>query len=341
MHHKRLCKADLPGLVDGWLEQATVYAALSRGDYAEFQPVDEGAQVDLDYAANTRYPPKSLFLPQSETMFHLRRGELRPTVVPASPQVVLGIRPCDARAVQLLDGVFMDELHPDPYWIEKRQATTLVALGCTHPCETCFCTTVGSSPFDQRGVDAILIEVGDGYVAAVRSDKGEALFGSLPDASPEQVQATIQVQTAAIAGMDKPFEAEGLRDKLYDLFDSDFWAEVQQSCLGCGVCTFLCPTCHCFDIVDEVQRGERVRNWDTCMFRIYSQEASGHNPRPTNVERTRQRIMHKYAYFQDLFHEIGCTGCGRCVRYCPVDLDIRHIIQSASEYVPVSATAAS
>ena len=130
--------------------------------------------------------------------------------------------------------------------------------------------------------------------------------------------------------MDTPFETEGIRDKLYDLFESDFWAEVQQSCLGCGVCTFLCPTCHCFDIVDEVQRSERVRNWDTCMFRIYSQEASGHNPRPTNVERTRQRIMHKYAYFLDLFQEIGCTGCGRCVRHCPVDLDIRHIIHSAS-----------
>jgi ferredoxin len=161
----------------------------------------------------------------------------------------------------------------------------------------------------------------------------------LPDASPAQVTATIQVQTAAIAGMDKPFEPEGIRDKLYDLFESDFWAEIQQSCLGCGVCTFLCPTCHCFDIVDEVQRSERVRSWDTCMFRIYSQEASGHNPRPTNVERTRQRIMHKYAYFLDLFHEIGCTGCGRCVRYCPVDLDIRHIVKSASVYADAHAPA--
>jgi len=327
---KRLSKAALPGLIDAWLEQATVYGALRRGDYAEFQPLSEGAQVDLDYAVNTRYPPKSLFLPQSETMFRLRRGELR---VPASgvpPQILVGIRPCDARAVQLLDGVFMDEEHPDPYWIDKREATTLIGLGCTEPCETCFCTTVGSSPFDQRGVDVMLIEVRDDeYVATVRTEKGEALFDALPDASPEQIRNTIQVQTAAVAGMEKPFDPEGIRERLYDLFESDFWSEIQQSCLGCGICTFLCPTCHCFDIVDEVQRGERVRNWDTCMFRIYSQEASGHNPRPTNVERTRQRIMHKYAYFLDLYDEIGCTGCGRCVRHCPVDLDIRHIIQAA------------
>jgi hypothetical protein len=265
---KRLSKADLPGLVDGWLEGVTVYASLRRGDYAEFQPLDQGAQVDLDFAANTRYPPKSLFLPQSETMFRLQRNELASAVAPVSPQVVLGIRPCDARAIQLLDGVFMDELHPDPYWIARREATTLIALGCNQPCETCFCTTVGSSPFDKRGVDVMLIEVGDQYVVDVRTEKGEALFGGLPDASPQQAQEVIHIQASAIAGMEKPFETEGLRDRLYDLFDSDFWAEVQQSCLGCGVCTYLCPTCHCFDIVDEVQRGERVRNWDTCMFRI-------------------------------------------------------------------------
>ena len=129
MHHKRLHKADLPGLIDEWVAQATVYAPLSRNGYAEFQPVGEGAQVDLDYAANTRYPPKSLFLSQSETMFRLRRGELRSAVAPTSPQVVLGIRPCDARAVQLLDGVFMDELHPDPYWVEKVHAVISLKKG--------------------------------------------------------------------------------------------------------------------------------------------------------------------------------------------------------------------
>jgi ferredoxin len=229
----------------------------------------------------------------------------------------------------LLDGVFAEDGHPDPYWIQKREQTTIVALGCASPCATCFCTTVGSGPFDKRGVDVMLIEVDDDYVADVRSEKGEALWRHMPDASQEQIDASRQVQTRAAAKMKAPFETEGIKDKLYSLFESGFWSEIQQSCLGCGVCTFLCPTCHCFDIVDEVQRSERVRNWDTCMFRIYSQEASGHNPRPTNIERTRQRIMHKYAYFLDLFQEIGCTGCGRCVRHCPVDLDIRHIIHSA------------
>ena len=208
----------------------------------------------------------------------------------------------------------------------------MVALGCAKPGATCFCTTVGSGPFDARGVDVMLTDTGDAYVADIRTDRGEALFESVPAASEAQVEAASMVQAAASAQMPLAFETEGIRDVLYDLFESGFWAEIQQSCLGCGVCTLLCPTCHCFDIVDEVQRGERVRNWDSCMFRIYSQEASGHNPRPTNVERTRQRIMHKYAYFIEGYGEIGCTGCGRCVRHCPVGLDIRQIIDSARSW---------
>jgi ferredoxin len=326
---KILSKADLPETLGRWQGRATVYAPTRRGDLAEFQPLSDPRQADLHFAANTRYPPKSLFLPQSETMFRVGSTGFESVEGNMIPRVIVGIRACDARAVQLLDEVFAGEDYQDPYWAEKRERTALVVLGCADPCETCFCTTVGSGPFDRRGGDAILIDIGDEYVADVRNAKVQALFDHLPDASQDQVDASRQVQTTAASKMEKPFETDGIRDKLYGLFESDYWFEIQQSCLGCGVCTFLCPTCHCFDIVDEVQRSERVRNWDTCMYRIYSQEASGHNPRPTNVERTRQRIMHKYAYFLDLFDEIGCTGCGRCVRYCPVNLDIRQMIHRA------------
>ncbi len=330
--YKVLPKADLPRLIEKWMTQATVYAPVRQGDFTKFEPLSDPAQADLYYAANTRYPPKALFLPQSEVMFRAKNGEFESTEDEVSSRVILGIHSCDTRALQLLDGVFLTGDYQDPYWAKKREQTTLVVLGCADPCETCFCTSVGSGPFDKRGADVMLIDVGDEYVADVRNEKGQALFDHLPDASQEQVDTSRQVQAAAAAKMKKPFESAGIKDKLYSLFDSDFWPKIQQSCLGCGVCTFLCPTCYCFDIVDEAQRNERVRNWDTCMFRIYSQEASGHNPRPTNTERVRQRIMHKYAYFMELYDEIGCTGCGRCVRYCPVDLDIRQIIRSAQAW---------
>jgi ferredoxin len=304
-------------------------APVRRGNLVEFRPLYGADQEVLYLETNTRYPPKSLFLPQSEEMFYVQDVDFVPAHTEAPTRTILGIRPCDARALQLLDGVFASPENQDPYWVQRREQTTLVVLGCTSPCETCFCTTVGSGPFDARGADAVLIESGNGYLVDVRSEKGEALFDDLADASQGQVQASRQVKADALSRMERAFETEGVQDKLYGLFESDFWFEIQQACLGCGVCTFLCPTCHCFDIVDEIQKSERVRNWDSCMFRIYSQEASGHNPRPTNVERTRQRIMHKYAYFLENYGEIGCTGCGRCVRNCPAAIDIRETIRSA------------
>jgi sulfhydrogenase subunit beta (sulfur reductase) len=330
--HKIVSKTDLPLLIDEWQRQATVYAPLHSGGRSAFEQLDSGAHAELYLRANTRYPPKSLFLSQSEPMFYAQGTDLEPVPLPTYPRVIFGVRACDARATQLLDGIFGRSGSPDPSWVQRRERTTLVGLGCTQPGATCFCSTVGSGPFDVRGVDVMLTDIGEAYLAEVQTDRGAALFGSARQASQEEVDAARQLQEAAASSMEAPFEAAGIRDVLYDLFETSFWYKVQQSCLGCGVCTFLCPTCHCFDIVDEVQRRERVRNWDTCMFRIYSQEASGYNPRPTNVERTRQRIMHKYAYFLDNHDEIGCTGCGRCVRYCPVGLDIRQVIRSARSW---------
>jgi sulfhydrogenase subunit beta (sulfur reductase) len=327
--YKILPKPDLTRLIDEWRVDATVYGPVRQGDVVGFQPLTGSGDGDLYLAANTRYPPKSLFLPQSEAMFRVAGSGLAPVEAASSDRVVLGIRPCDARACQLLDSVFAGSAYTDPYWSEKRRQTAVIALGCTDPCETCFCTAVGSGPFDGRGADVMLTDIGDAYVAEASSPRGQSLLSGLKDASRQQVDAASEAQAKALAAMERPFELDGIRETLYGLFDDDFWYDVQQPCLGCGVCTFLCPTCHCFDIVDEAQRRERVRNWDTCMFRMYSQEASGHNPRPTNVERTRQRIMHKYAYFTELYDEVGCTGCGRCVRYCPVGIDIRQIIRSS------------
>jgi len=326
---KILPKADLATTIDQWRVEATVYAPVRQEEVVGFQPLTGSGNGCFTLDANSRYPPKSLFLPQSEALFRVAGSDLEPVEGDSSERIVFGIRPCDARACQLLDGVFAGTEYTDPYWSEKRRHTTLVALGCTDPCETCFCTAVGSGPFDSRGADVTLTDIGEVYVAQADTAQGEALLSRLQDASQEQIDASSQAQAEARAAMARPFELDGIRETLYGLFDDEFWYDVQQPCLGCGVCTFLCPTCHCFDIVDEAQRGERVRNWDTCMFRIYSQEASGHNPRPTNVERTRQRIMHKYAYFGELYDEVGCTGCGRCVRYCPVGIDIRQIIRSS------------
>ncbi len=190
---------------------------------------------------------------------------------------------------------------------------------------------MGYGPFNHAALDALLTDTGDSYFVEVFSQKAESLFDRLPKASEEQITTLLEFQKKISEGMRIAFDTTDIKQKLDNIFESNYWFKISESCLGCGVCTFLCPTCFCFDIVDEVQRNERVRNWDTCMFRIYSQEASGHNPRPSRKERTRQRLMHKYSYWLDHIGKIGCTGCGRCVRYCPVGLDIRAMIRTASE----------
>ena len=128
-------------------------------------------------------------------------------------------------------------------------------------------------------------------------------------------------------------EIDGLKEKLDRSFENPIWQELTEKCLGCGVCTYLCPTCHCFDIVDETHAstGQRMRTWDSCQFPQFTLQASGVNPRATVKERFRQRVMHKFSYMIESYEQIGCVGCGRCVTECPVNLDIRHVVNSISK----------
>ncbi|MGV8025718.1 MAG: 4Fe-4S dicluster domain-containing protein [Anaerolineaceae bacterium] len=244
-------------------------------------------------------------------------------------KIIFGLHPCDVHAMQLLDHALIDEENPDLYWKQKRESAIIISYACITPEETCFCTAVGGSPFNTAGSDVLLVELDDDCCIYLLTEKGISLFKALPDAENTQLQKVKKLIKKVETAMPAAFPKQELHDALLASFETDFWQEVSQPCLGCGVCTFLCPSCFCFDIVDETVRKERVRNWDTCMFRTYSLEASGHNPRPTKVERTRQRVMHKFAYWVDLIGEIGCTGCGRCVKYCPVNIDIREIAETA------------
>ncbi|MBW2109544.1 MAG: 4Fe-4S dicluster domain-containing protein, partial [Deltaproteobacteria bacterium] len=218
-------------------------------------------------------------------------------------------------------------------WVKARQATTLVGLVCTKPCSTCFCTSVGGGPFDTTGLDVLLTEVDDVLFARALSKKGQDLLqaaGPLPAAEPglvEQAQAveqkaqdliTVKLDTSRLSGID-----------MLCLYEADFWHTVQFACINCGTCTYLCPTCWCFDIQDEAygQTGVRMRNWDSCMFPLFTRHASGHNPRGQKLQRVRQRFMHKFKYYVDRYDKgVACVGCGRCIRHCPVNIDIREVI---------------
>ncbi len=322
-------KQALPTLLQSWREKYDVFIPQKMKNFSHFMPLTEDS-VLVSEPHNTRIPPKALFLPMTETLVKFTRyGGYEDAQHEIEPRIVFAMRPCDAQAVQLLDTSFIQDNYTDPFWLERREKTITIGLGCHEPCENGFCTTIGYGPFNKADLDALLTDMGDFYLVETLSEAAELLFKNLSVATGEIYEQTIAIQQQAHDLMPVAFDTGNLKEKLEQNFNSDYWDEISQSCLGCGVCTFLCPTCFCFDIVDETQRKERVRNWDTCMFRTYSLEASGHNPRPSRVERTRQRLSHKYVYWLDQVNQIGCTGCGRCVRYCPVGLDIRAMLRQA------------
>ncbi len=293
---------------------------------------------------NTRLSPKELFHPQSERMFHFSldkndpdAGIVKEVQKDYSPRVILGIRPCDAKAFRLDDVNFDTETIKDPWWVRRRAATTLVGLACNQPCSTCFCSAVGTGPFDASTLDVMLVDVGDGYVAGAVTEKGGELLAGLDEARSVPAQAAEKAEVlkkSAEAAITTRLDVESVAGKnMLELFNDPLWDEVQFACINCGTCTFLCPTCWCFDIQDEVcdNQGDRIRLWDSCMFPLFTLHGSGHNPRSQKLQRVRQRFMHKLKYYQDKYHGgVACVGCGRCVKFCPVNIDIREVARLMS-----------
>ena len=318
------------------LSEQKLYAPQKVGESLRFAPVTESSKVELDMA-NTTVPPKSIFFPQTETLFNFELGdtEMQPPRE-VDTGIVLGARPCDARALVIVDNLFAWDVD-DPYYQEQRAKNTVVGLACNKPCVNCFCLSVGGDPASTEGLDVLMTELEDAYLLQPLTEKGQTLCQSVA-ALTEQAEAGDQdkakgLHQQAREQISRKIETEDIPEKLPALWDNALWQETADACLGCGICTFLCPTCHCFDIQDEVEgiEGRRCRMWDSCMFKEYTLHTSGHNPRPTRLERTRNRINHKYNYFVQKFDVIACVGCGRCINSCPVNIDIVDVLRQVKE----------
>ncbi|NPA25091.1 MAG: 4Fe-4S ferredoxin [Deltaproteobacteria bacterium] len=337
MKAKLIDKTALAGVVGGLAAKMPVYAPVRDGRRVYFRFLAAEDEACLDYG-NSDNAPKNLFFPHTETLMRFTRTARGHELVEdeAANQdqemVLFGVRPCDVRSFTLLDYVFDQEKYTDPYYVERRKRTVIVALACLQPpASTCFCTSVGGHPAQADGADIMITEVGEQYLVEFLSEKGEKLaefFGQLPEADAKTLARKEELVENAVAAIKTEIPGAMIKDWLDKNFEHPFWDQIHQSCLGCGTCTYLCPTCHCFDIRDELEgdQGIRLRTWDTCMYALYTQETSGHNPRPSQKQRWRQRLMHKFKYFVDNFREISCVGCGRCVINCPVNIDIRKLV---------------
>jgi sulfhydrogenase subunit beta (sulfur reductase) len=337
MSELEIAKTEVVGLLNNLIREYKVFAPVEQNGFITFQEIHSGSEAFLDYL-NSKKPPKELFFPQAERLFgyDLNKREgwgVEEPTLEEKPRIIFGIRPCDARSLVLLDNVFDGKPYKDPYYVDKRKTTTIIALGCNQPCTTCFCTSLGGGPLSQDGSDLLLVDIGEKYVVQVVTEKGEKLakeHNEFKEAEEHSLSLMRDTIKTAEDSMKSKIEVRKVTEKLDTMFDDPFWDMVSERCLGCAICTYLCPTCHCFDITDEVisQSGERVRTWDSCAFPSFTLEASGVNPRPSNKERYRQRIMHKFDYFVANHGMAACVGCGRCIKECPVNLDIRVVLNS-------------
>jgi ferredoxin len=278
---------------------------------------------------------KEIFFPQTETLLEMKfngQGEnLVKEVVPTEKNLIFAVRPCDAHGVTCLDAMFLEKAPQDLYYAARRQNSIIVGLACNEVGESCFCTSVGGGPRNTAGMDVMLIQVEGGFFVDLLTPKGEDIFKDLPSSESD---GDIQVP--------EPPEMFPVPEEttLKNSFDSKIWSEQSERCISCRICAYVCPTCRCFDVQDEIvsssngtQEANRIRCWDSCASEAYRRIAGGHNPRANKSDRLRNRVLCKFYYYPQQYGLFACVGCGRCIEACPVGIDITEVMFELSEGV--------
>lgn len=325
--------ANLPALYQALAAQGELYVpAANKAGKVDFEKYTDAVEVNLSAHLTSR-SLKDIFFPQVETLLAFKRAgkhlEIEAPELANAPTIAFGVRACDARSFELLDKVFL-KAPVDAYYAARRKACTLIGLGCSAPEETCFCGTFGIDA-TKPATDVATWLVGDELYWEAQTEKGEALTKALGDVLVAAEETSVAEQQAATKAMLKamPLGSFKIADKIpadeLKTFNSAVWDKLSAGCLSCCSCTFVCPTCHCYDIRDynvDDSKTERFRCWDSCMNRDFTKMAGG-NPRKSKKERFRQRFMHKLVYFPENNEgAFACVGCGRCLSKCPMNLNI-------------------
>ena len=339
MPYMTMERSDLPKLAQALAGQGKRLVLPVREDPDLFYRADADPER-LDLSTIPKNSIKEFLFPRCEKIVGYRYEGDDVTVEDAEPDapptVIFGARPCDAASLPVVDPLWNWD-YEDKFYNQHRAGTLLVTYACRQaPDEACFCTSLGLSPSADQGSDVMLCALDDSRVAVCFvTPAGEALQGAFEGFKKGEVEddaltAFAGEGEASLAHRKKLDKVQGWLD---EHFEDDLWQEKAFRCIGCGTCTFLCPTCHCFDIQDEsfFDAGCRLKNWDGCQFGLFTLHTSGHNPRDTQPKRYRQRILHKYGIYPEKFGKILCTGCGRCVAHCPVNLSLYDVVATAQE----------
>jgi len=272
-----------------------------------------------DAAKRFLFPPRELLatVRRNGTMRVERPEEERPFAF-------VGLRACDLHAIEVQDRVFMDL---DPAYRSRRERAVFIGVNCAEPGSTCFCASMGTGPRCTTGFDLALTELEDGFALEVGTPRGEELLSAVESRQATQAEAAEveRILEAATARMGRELDTSDMPDLLYRNLEHPRWQEVAERCLACGNCTSVCPTCFCHDVVDGVSLdGEvatRTREWASCFSAEHSW-AAGEVVRGSRAARYRQWLTHKFASWIDQYGTSGCVGCGRCITWCPVGIDV-------------------
>lgn len=305
-----LSQQALRELVAEWITQGKRVAGprQAKPGCVLYGSLESSSQLALEGFIRPANSIKEFIFPKHEQLYGYQiKGngvEFREVEQPAGELVVLAARPCDAAALPILDHVFNWD-YKDELYNRRRQSASIVTLACTAHDDACFCTSVGLGPAAERGSDAMLVDLGGGeYEVRLLTEKGKALFDG-------KLQASERV-AGIPPGPEKRFDAKQVRTFVEEHFESSFWPSQTLACLGCGACAYTCPTCHCFDIVDEgnIERGVRARNWDSCQFTLFTLHASGHNPRATSLRGSARGLTTSSAFIPKNSGRFSVPGAG-------------------------------
>ena len=333
----KIAKSNIPALLEKIAGMGDLYLPVKTAGKTNFAPWTETAQVDLDTLKTIR-SGKDIFFPQSENLYSVSRADGKLTVTAEELEnqdfVVFGMKACDVRGLAVLDKVFLSD-PVDSYYAARRAHGTIVSLACSKPDTSCFCGSFGIDCAAPEG-DVATWFVGDDLYWKAQTEKGEALTAKVSDLLEAAEEAAVEEAKAAIHAICDKLPLKDLSlagwgaEAAQTRFDSPIWEELYKPCLACGTCTFVCPTCQCYDIKDYSTGCDtkRYRCWDSCMYSDFTMMAHGNN-RTSQMQRFRQRFLHKLAYFpannDGMF---SCVGCGRCVEKCPTHLNIVKVIKA-------------